>query len=136
MDILKAGGLYFVLVFSVGWLFGPIRELWLTPLIGRSSAVLLEAPLMVIVMIAAARWVIRHGRVSAALRIRASMGVVALGMLMVAELSGARWVREQSISEHVASLATMPGGISLGMFLLFAAMPMLIHRSEVSTSVH
>jgi hypothetical protein len=91
---------------------------------------------MLIVMISAARWLVRHLPVSVELRTRASMGLVALGMLVVAELLGTRLVRGLSVSEYVASLATIPGGISLSMFVLFAAMPMLVHRSEVSTSVH
>lgn len=48
---------------------------------------------MVIVMISAARWLVRHLLVSAEFRTRASMGLVALGMLMVAELLGTRLVR-------------------------------------------
>ena len=28
MRILKAGAIYFLLLFAIGWILGPIRELW------------------------------------------------------------------------------------------------------------
>src|SRR5688500_7143521 len=39
-----------------GGVFGPIRELWVAPHIARTGAVLLEVPLMLTVMMSAARW--------------------------------------------------------------------------------
>ena len=35
--------IYFVLVFAVGWVLGPIRELWAVPHFGRMAATLSEA---------------------------------------------------------------------------------------------
>jgi hypothetical protein len=60
MRALKAGVVYFLLVFAVGWILGPIRELWAVPHFGRMAATLSEAVIMLIVMIVAARWVIRR----------------------------------------------------------------------------
>jgi hypothetical protein len=48
--------IYFVLVFAVGWVLGPIRELWAVPHFGRMAATLSEAVIMLIAMIVAARW--------------------------------------------------------------------------------
>lgn len=31
MRAVKAGVIYFLLVFTVGWILGPIRELWAVP---------------------------------------------------------------------------------------------------------
>jgi hypothetical protein len=39
----KAGMIYFLLVFAVGWILGPIRELWAVPHFGRMAATLSEA---------------------------------------------------------------------------------------------
>jgi hypothetical protein len=44
--VLKAGGLYFALVFAAGFALGPIRLLWLVPRFGARSAELMEAPVM------------------------------------------------------------------------------------------
>ena len=43
MRALKAGVIYFLLVFAVGWILGPIRELWAVPHFGRMAAALSEA---------------------------------------------------------------------------------------------
>ena len=60
MRALKAGLFYFLFVFAVGWVLGPIRELWAVSHLGRMAAMLSEAVIMLIAMIVAARWVIRR----------------------------------------------------------------------------
>ena len=134
MRTLKAGAIYFLLVFAVGWVLGPIRELWLVPHLGRTMGSLLEAPLMVIAMILAAGWVLRRLDVPYALNARLAVGLVALGILSVAELAGVRWVRGISIQEYLAGYATPSGLISLLLFLLFAAMPSLVERSTTHSA--
>jgi hypothetical protein len=57
-----------------------------------------------------------------------SIGLVALGILVPAELAGVLWVRGLSLPEYLASFAAAPGLMSLVMFLLFAAMPTLVTR--------
>jgi hypothetical protein len=56
--------IYFLLVFAVGWILGPIRELWAVPHFGRVAATLSEAVIMLIAVTVAARWVIRRFHVS------------------------------------------------------------------------
>ena len=128
MRTLKVGALYFALVFAAGWVFGPIRELWVVPYFGRTAGLLFEAPLMLVVMIAAARWTIRHHAVLSAFKTRATVGLMALGMLLVAEIISARALRGLSIADYLASFRSASGGISLLLFLLFAAMPTLVAR--------
>jgi hypothetical protein len=58
------------------------------------------------------------------------MGLVALGILVPAELAGVVWVRGLSLPKYLASFVTVPGLVSLLMFLLFfAAMPTLVTRA-------
>src|ERR1700757_2163420 len=134
MRSLKAAVIYFLFVFAVGWVLGPIRELWAVPRFGRTTGVLLEAPIMLIAMIISARWVIRRFDVPGTLRTTISMGLVAVGILTVAEIAGVLWVRRLSLQEYLGSLATAHGVISLLMFLLFAAMPTLVTRIGFSVS--
>ena len=126
MRALKAGLVYFVLVFAVGWVLGPIRELWALPHFGRVAAMLSEAVIMLIAMIVAARWVIRRFDVPRTLPATISMGLIAIGLLFPAEIAGVVWVRGLSLQEYVASFVTAPGVISLLMFLVFGAMPTLV----------
>jgi hypothetical protein len=123
---LKAGVVYFQLIFAVGWILGPIRELWAVPHFGRMAAMLSEAVIMLIAMIVAARWVIRRFDVPRTLSATISMGSIAIGLLFPAEIAGVVWVRGLSVHEYLAGFATVPGIISLVMFLLFAAMPTLV----------
>jgi hypothetical protein len=126
MRTFKAGAIYFLLVFALGWVLGPIRELWAVPRFGRVTALLIEAVIMLIAMIISARWVMRRFEVHRTLGSTILMGLVALGILAPAEIAGALWVRRLSLNEYLASFGTAPGVISAVMFLLFAAMPSLL----------
>jgi hypothetical protein len=88
MRALKAGVIYFLLVFAVGWIMGPIRELWAVPHFGRVAAMLSEAIVILIAMIVAARWVIRRFDVPRMLPATISMGLIAIGMLLPVEIEG------------------------------------------------
>jgi hypothetical protein len=134
MRALKAGVIYFLLVFAVGWILGPIRELWAVPHLGRVTAMLSEAVIMLIAMIVAARWVIRRFEVPQTLSDTLSIGLIAIGLLLPAESAGVRWVRGLSLQEYLASFVTAPGIISLVMFLLFASMPTLVTCRYVAVS--
>ena len=129
MRVLKAGVIYFLLVFAVGWVLGPIRELWAVPHFGRMAAMLSEAVIMLIAMIVAARWVIRRFDVPRKLPTTILLGLIAIGLLFPAEIAGVVWVRALSLREYLAGFATGPGIISLVMFLLFAAMPTFVTRA-------
>ena len=129
MRVLKAGVIYFLLVFAVGWVLGPIRELWAVPHFGRMAAMLSEAVIMLIAMIVAARWVIRRFDVPRTLAATISMGLIVIGLLFPAEIAGVVWVRGLSLREYLASFVTGPGVISLLMLLVFGAMPTLVTRA-------
>jgi hypothetical protein len=126
MRVLKAGVVYFLVMFGVGWILGPIRELWAVPRFGRLTGVLLEAVIMLAAMAVSARWVIRRFHVKSTFGSTISMGLVAFGILLPAELAGVVWVRGLSLDEYLASFATAPGLVSLLMLLLFAAMPTIV----------
>jgi hypothetical protein len=130
MHIVKAGALYFCLVFAVGSLIGPIRELWLIPRLGRTLGIVVEAPLLLLAMALAASWASRSLRIPATVASRAGMGMIALGLLLVVELTMAMVFSGMSVNAYLASFGTPFGAISLLLFLLFAAMPMLIRRSQ------
>lgn len=58
--MLKAGALHFAVVVGTGFVLGPIRVLWLVPHFGEGAAELIEAPIMLIVIGVAARWIARR----------------------------------------------------------------------------
>ena len=87
MRALKAGLVYFLFVFAVGWILGPIRELWAVSHLGRMAAMLSEAGIMLIAMIVGARWVIRRFDVPRTLPATISMGLIAIGLRFPAKIA-------------------------------------------------
>ena len=93
MRTLKAGAVYFLLLFAVGWVLGPIRELWAVPRFGRLTALLFEAVIMLIAMTISARWVIRRFDMPQTLGATIPMGLIAIGLLVPTEIAGVLLVR-------------------------------------------
>lgn len=85
MQILKAGVLYFALVFGAGFVLGAIRTLWVVPRVGARKGELIEMPLMLVVTIVAARLIVLHFSVSSEALVRLGVGGIALGFMLVAE---------------------------------------------------
>lgn len=128
MRIMKAGVLYFALVFGAGFVLGPIRILWVVPRFGTRIAELMEAPIMFVVIIVAARWIVRRLAVPYTLSIRLGMGCVALGLLLVAEFTLVLWLRGLSISDYLASRDLVSGKVYYVILGVFAIMPLLVAR--------
>src|SRR5262245_56776337 len=75
MRVRKAGALYFAVVFETGFVLGPIRVPWVVPRVGIRAAELMEMPVMLVVVVLAARWIVRRFAPAAAIR-RLRMGAV------------------------------------------------------------
>jgi len=58
--MLRAGVLYFALVFGAGFVLGTIRTLWIVPRLSARMAELMETPIMLVITILAARWTVRR----------------------------------------------------------------------------
>jgi hypothetical protein len=126
MHILKAGVLYFALVFGAGFVLGPIRIFWAVPRLGTRMAELMEAPIMFVVTILAARWIVRRLSLPSKLSSRLGMGCVGLGLLLVAEFTLVLWLRGPSIGEYLASRDPVSGTVYYAMLGVFAIMPLLV----------
>lgn len=59
MQVVKAGLLYFALVFGAGCVLGPLRILWVAPRFGTSIAELMAMPIMFVIIVGAAWWTVR-----------------------------------------------------------------------------
>ena len=100
--MLAAAGIYFALVFSAGFVLGPIRILWVVPRFGVRLAELIEAPIMLVVIVAAARWVVGRYADNFTVRRRLALGAVALALMLLAEFALVTWLWGQSIREYFA----------------------------------
>jgi hypothetical protein len=128
MSILKAALAYFAIVFAVGFLCGPIRLLMLEPKFGATGAVLLEAPILLMAMLYAARFVPRKLRLAATTTAHLGMGCGALALVLVADLGLGLMLRGQSPGDIAAHFSTPAGRIYGALLLLFALMPWLVNR--------
>ena len=90
MGPLRAGLVYFFLVFGAGFVLGVVRTLFVTPWVGASRAELLETPLMLLVVWRAARWLQPRLRPGAAL----PAGLLALAILLGAETGVGVFLRQ------------------------------------------
>lgn len=125
---MEAGVSYFALVFSAGFVLGLVRELWLTPAFGARLAELAEMPIMLAVIILAARFVVRRFGVPSPKSVRAGVGGLALAILVLAELSLVVFLQDRTVSAYLASRDPISGAVYLAMLGLFAAMPVLVLR--------
>lgn len=128
MTILKGGVLYFALVFGAGFVFGTVRVLWAVPRFGERAAELMEMPLMLVVMILAARWITGRLAVAATPFARLGVGFVALGLLLAAEFAVVLRLRGIAIDEYLATRDPVSGAVYLLMLGVFALMPLLVSR--------
>ena len=128
MQILKAGVLYFALVFGAGFVLGTIRVLWGVPRLGTRAAELMETPIMFVVTIVAARWIVRRVAVPSTPSSRLGMGCVALGLLLVAEFTLVLWLRGLWIGEYLTTRDPVSGTVYYVMLGVFAIMPVLVAR--------
>ncbi|MEO6352500.1 MAG: hypothetical protein ABIO19_15655 [Burkholderiaceae bacterium] len=128
MRILQAGVLYFALVFGAGFVLGPIRLLWIVPRAGTRVAELIEFPIMLLVIIFAARWIVQRLTVPPAFASRLGMGCLALGLLLTAEFGLVLQLRGVTIEAYLASRDPVAGTVYYAMLGLFGLMPLLVRR--------
>jgi|ERR1019366_1600809 putative Mn2+ efflux pump MntP len=122
MNIFKSGLMYFVCVFGAGVVLGSVRVGLLVSRLGVRWAELLEMPFMFAVVVLAARWIVRRFQLASG-RTRLAAGVVALGLLMLAESALALWLQGLSPRQYVQSRDPISGAAFLLMLGVFAITP-------------
>jgi hypothetical protein len=88
----------------------------------------MEMPIMLAVVICAARWVVRRFALPPTPPKRFGVGVVALGLLLVAELTLVLWLRGLMIGEYITNRDPVAGAAYVVMLGIFALMPLLVAR--------
>jgi hypothetical protein len=120
----KAGALYAIIVFVIGFILGTIRVLLLAPRLGETTAVILEAPIMVAASWFVCRWCVGRLDVRRTVPARFLMGLVAFLVLTSAEVSlGALLGR--SIADQLATYGSLAGAIGLAAQMIFAIFPVI-----------
>jgi hypothetical protein len=120
--ILKAATAYFALVFGAGFILGPIRVLFIVPRFGVRIAELMEAPVMLIVIVVAARSVVRTVHSEH----RLAIGVFALGLMIAFEFTLVLWLRGLTLAEYFRERDPVAATVYYLLLVVFAFMPLLV----------
>ena len=130
MPIALTAGAYLAIVFATGFALGVVRTLSVARWLGERSAELVELPLMVAASYLAARFVMARTGRGLAPGGAALAGLVALALLLGAELAGVLLVRGQTIGDYLASRDPIAGTAYAVALLLYAAMPLAVARAR------
>jgi MFS family permease len=122
--ILKAVAAYFGLVFGAGFILGPIRIVFLVPRFGVRIAELMEAPVMLVVIIFAAKFVVRRFHTAPKL----AVGLLALGLMVAIEFTLVLWLRGLTLTQYFRERDPVAGFVYYLMLVVFALMPFFIAR--------
>jgi hypothetical protein len=133
-QVLRAGVLYFVIVFAVGFVLGTIRTLWVVPRLGVRTAEVLECPVMLVVSILAARWVVRRLRMAPEPRARLSSGGIALALMLVAEFIFVLSIRGLTIRQYFETRDPVSGTVYFVTLGAFAVIPVFVGRVARTSS--
>lgn len=125
---LGAAATYFALVFGAGFVLGAIRVPFLVPRLGERVAELAEMPVMLVVIVLAARLVVRRFAAPPAVRTWLPVGVLALALLVGAELLLVTLLQSRTVGDYIASRDPVSGGVYLAMLGVFALMPSIAGR--------
>lgn len=128
LKCLKAGMTYFLLVFVTGFVLGSIRVPFLVPRFGVRIAELLEMPLMLVVIVLSARWVVGYFTVSPKPLERLSVGVIALALMLAAEISLVLLLQGITVSQYLASRDPVSGSVYAMLLLVYGLMPLCLRR--------
>jgi hypothetical protein len=120
---IRAGVIYALIVFLIGFIFGTVRVLLLIPQVGETVAVSLEAPLMLAASWFVCRWCLDWLDVPRTVEARSLMGAVAFAVLISVEVCLAVLAFGRSTTEHLASYASVAGAIGLAAQIVFATFP-------------
>lgn len=125
MQVLIRAGVYFALVFCVGFVLGFVRVLWIVPSLGERNAELIETPLMLGASFIFARFVVHRFPGRTRIEHLAS-GAIALGILLAFEFTVVLGLRGLSVSEYFSSRDPVAGSVYAVSLVVFALLPWLV----------
>lgn len=115
---------YFALVFGAGFVLGALRTLYVAPALGEDRAQLVEAPLMLVVIVLAAHRLARRWRGSSSGLL--GVGVLAAGLVLVADVAVGVGLRGMSLAEIFLGRAALAALAYYGLLAVFAVLPALL----------
>ena len=125
---LKAGLVYFGIVFAAGFLMGLVRVPFFVPRYGERVAEIIEMPFMLAVIILAARWLVKRFAFGGEVRRPVIAGIAAAAILIAVEFSVVLRLRGLSPGEYLSTRDPVAGGLYYAMVVIFALAPVIIAK--------
>jgi hypothetical protein len=122
--------IYFFWVFLVGFILGTIRVLFLVPSIGERFAELIEMPFMIMAIYYSARYIVNRYSVIKGLFDYIYIGIFALLMLLILELTLVLGLRGISLEQYLSSRDPISGGVYLLSLFIYMLMPLIIAKID------
>ena len=92
-------------------MLGALRVPFLVPRLGERIAELIETPFMFVVVLLSARFIVRRFALPATIRAHLTVGLLALGLLLAAEVFLAVAIQDRSLGEYIASRDPVSGTV-------------------------
>ncbi len=83
---------------------------------------------MILVSFAASRWVVRRQQRTPGLRVRAGIGLLALGLMVGLEIGVVLRIRGLTLETYLASRDRLASSVYLFSLVIFGLMPVLVTR--------
>jgi len=110
------------------FIMGAIRVTLLVPRLGERIEELIKMPFMRVVIVSAASFITQRFALPAITLVHLSTGVVALAMMIAAELLLAVALQDRALGQSANSRDPISDSVCLAILILFAVMPLLISR--------
>jgi hypothetical protein len=127
---LIAATVYFLILFTLGFVLGTIRVLLVAPWIGVLGATLIEVPLMLIAAFFTCRWAIGRWQVVPTVSARGAMALLFLALLALFETLVGVVLFGRTLAGTWSGLATPAGLIGLTAQAIAALLPVFVGRTR------
>jgi hypothetical protein len=127
---LKPAFIYFLIVYLAGFVFGTIREFWVTPYVGLTNALLIELPIMGAISYFAARFVVDRKPKAKTPGDRLFIGCIGFIFLLIAEDAMSYILRGISVFTLWADFEWPAASANIVGLILFMLMPLLVWQKK------
>ena len=134
--IIKAAVVYFVIVFGAGSVLGLIRTLLVVPRLGERIAELIELPVMLLIILLAAKFIVDKFHLPPSLRYRLGAGALAFAFGLVFEFGVVLKLRGLTLTEYFQTRDPIAIAVYYLALVLLALMPVLLDDTWPASAQH
>ena len=127
---LIAAAAFFLALFTLGFVLGTIRVVFVAPRYGQFEATAAEVPVMLIAAFFICRWSIRRWQVPRVGAVRWAMVLAFLALLVVFETLLGATLFGRTAADQWAALATPAGLLGLSAQVAASLLPVILGRRE------